>query len=329
MLDVMLVGTGGMTPLPRRFLSSALLRFKGTLILIDCGEGTQVSMRMSPRPIQTGHADRSRTGELTPYSLPSLKMAGWGFKEISSIFLTHLHGDHVVGLPGLLLSVGNSGREEPLTVHGPGDLLRLADAVETIAPHLPFPVRWRPLSGGDLITVEGMAVSTLRVRHGVPCLAYAFQVPRGRRFDPERAQGLGLPVQMWGRLQSGESVKWEGRQVEPDEVLGEERRGLKLSYVTDTRPTPELPGFVAESDLLICEGMYGSTDDLPKAMENGHMLFSEAAQIAREGRVRELWLTHYSPSLSEPEEWLGEASRIFPNVRAGHDRMSATLRFRE
>jgi ribonuclease Z len=301
MLDVMLVGTGGMTPLPRRFLSSALLRLQGRLILVDCGEGTQVSM----------------------------KMAGWGFKEISSIFLTHLHGDHVVGLPGLLLSVGNSGREEPLTVYGPGNLLRLADAVETIAPRLPFPLRWIPLSGGDRVALEGMEVSTLRVQHGVPCLAYSFRVPRDRRFVPERAQELGLPVQMWGRLQSGEAVKWEGRRVEPEEVLGEERRGLKLSYVTDTRPTPELPAFVAESDLLICEGMYGSPDDLPKAIENGHMLFSEAAEIAWEGRVRELWLTHYSPSVSEPEEWLEEASRIFPSVRAGYDRMSATLRFRE
>jgi ribonuclease Z len=301
MLDVLLVGTGGMTPLPRRFLSSALLRFQGRLLLVDCGEGTQIS----------------------------LKMAGWGFKELSAVFLTHLHGDHVVGLPGLLLTVGNSGREEPLTVHGPGNLLRLADAVEAIAPHLPFPLRWRPLSGGDRIAVEGMTVTTLRVRHGVPCLAYSFHVPRGRPFLPERARELALPVQLWGRLQSGETVEWEGRRVTPEEVLGEERRGIKLSYATDTRPTPELPSFVAASDLLICEGMYGSAEDLPKAMENGHMLFAEAAETAREGLVRELWLTHYSPSLSEPEEWLGEASRIFPNVRAGHDRMSATLRFRE
>jgi ribonuclease Z len=299
MLDVMLVGTGGMTPLPRRFLSSALLRFQGRLVLVDCGEGTQISLRM----------------------------AGWGFKELSAIFLTHLHGDHVAGLPGLLLTTGNSGREEPLTVYGPGDLLGLADAVQTIAPYLPFQLRWLPLSGGDRVEMGGISVSTLSVQHGLPCLAYSFEVPRARPFLPERAQELGLPVQLWSRLQSGEGVEWEGLRIEPEEVLGEARRGLKLSYVTDTRPTPELPAFVAESDLLICEGMYGSPDDLPKAMENGHMLFSEAAGIAREGWVRELWLTHYSPSLSTPEEWLDEASRIFPNVRPGYDRMAGTLRF--
>lgn len=299
MLDVMLLGTGGMTPLPRRYLASALLRFRGRLVLIDCGEGTQIS----------------------------LKVASWGFKEISSIFITHLHADHVAGLPGLLLTVGNSGRTERMAIYGPGDLFRLAGAVETIAPHLPYQLEWRPLSGEGQVELEGMSVSTLPVEHGMPCLAYSFHVPRAPRFLPERARGLGLPVQLWSRLQGGETVEWEGRRIRPTEVLGEERSGLKLSYVTDTRPVAELPGFVSGSDLLICEGMYGSPEELPKAQGNGHMLFSEAARIAREGCVRELWLTHYSPSLTDPEEWLEEARRIFPNVRAGHDRMVASLRF--
>ncbi len=111
--------------------------------------------------------------------------------------------------------------------------------------------------------------------------------------------------------------------------MGNERRGIKLSYVTDTRPVPDLPGFVDGSDLLICEGMYGSAEEMAKAEEKGHMVFSEAAEIARAGRVTELWLTHYSPSLTDPEEWLGEATRIFPNTHAGYDRMTATLSFPE
>ncbi len=299
MLDVCLLGTGGMTPLPHRFLASALLRFQGKLMLIDCGEGTQMS----------------------------LKLLGWGFKEISTILLTHLHADHLTGLPGMLLTIGNSGRRDALLLYGPRDLWRVVEGVRAFAPQLPFPLEWQELVGGEQIELGGMEVSCLAVDHGVPCLAYSLHVPRGRRFDPERATRLGIPMPLWGRLQAGETVEWQGRRVEPREVLGEERRGIRLSYVTDTRPTPQLPSFVEGADLLICEGMYGSPEDLDKAEGNKHMLFSEAAEIARRGRVRELWLTHYSPSLTDPGEWMEEATRIFPNTRLGYDRMAATLRY--
>ncbi len=299
MLDVALPGTGGMTPLPRRWLASLLVRFQGKLLLIDCGEGTQIT----------------------------LKQLGWGFKEISAILLTHLHADHVAGLPGMLLTIGNSGRRDPLLLYGPPDLWRVVGGVRAFAPQLPFPLEWQELVGGEKVELQGMEIRSLAVDHGVPCLAYSLYVPRAPRFDPQKASALGLPTPLWSRLQAGETVEWRGRRVLPEQVLGEERRGIKLSYVTDTRPTPELPAFVEGSDLLICEGMYGSPEDLPKAVGNQHMLFSEAAEIAREGRVRELWLTHYSPSLSDPEEWLGEATRLFPNTRAGYDRMTGTLRF--
>ncbi|MGI5836529.1 MAG: ribonuclease Z [Chloroflexota bacterium] len=301
MLDVALLGTGGMTPLPKRWLSSLLVRLRGNLLLVDCGEGTQIS----------------------------LKKLGWGFKEISTILLTHLHADHVAGLPGLLLTIGNSGRTDWLVVYGPRELSRVIDGVRAIAPYLPFPLDWRELSGGEQIDLGGLEASTLAVDHGVACLAYSLYLPRGRRFNPERAAQLGIPVQLWSRLQAGEEVELEGRTIQPDEVLGEERRGIKLSYVTDTRPTDDLPDFVRGSDLLICEGMYGSPEDLPKALGNKHMLFSEAAEIARAGNVRELWLTHFSPSLTDPNQWIDEATRIFPNTRIGYDRMTTTLSFPE
>jgi ribonuclease Z len=299
MLDVCLLGTGGMTPLPKRWLSSLLVRFQGHLLLIDSGEGTQIS----------------------------LKIAGWGFKEIGNILLTHLHADHVAGLPGLLLTIGNSGRRDWVVLYGPTGLERVVEGVRAIAPQLPFPLEWRELAGGERLDLGGLEVSTLAVDHAVPCLAYSLLLPRGRRFNPELAAQVGVPVRLWSTLQAGEPVEWNGKRVEPDQVLGEKRRGLRLSYVTDTRPTPSLPALIEGSDLLICEGMYGSPEDLPKALGNRHMLFSEAAQIARDGHVRELWLTHYSPSLSDPEFWLSEATRIFPNTRAGHDRSTATLRF--
>jgi ribonuclease Z len=299
LLDVCLLGTGGMTPLPRRWLASLLIRFQGRLLLIDCGEGTQIT----------------------------LKSAGWGFKDISTIFITHLHADHVAGLPGMLLAMANAGKRDWLVMYGPRELSRIVDGVRAFAPHLPFPLEWRELDGGEEMDLGGMQASTLPLEHGVPCLAYSFYVPRGRRFNPERAAELGIPVRLWSQLQAGERVEWNGRTVEPKEVLGEERRGIKLSYVTDTRPVPALPDFVDGSDLLVCEGMYGSTEEMEKAEEKGHMVFSEAARIARAGRVRALWLTHYSPSLVDPEAWLGEATQIFPNTRAGYDRMTATLSF--
>ncbi len=301
MLDVALLGTGGMTPLPKRWLASLLVRFQGRLLLVDCGEGTQIT----------------------------LKLLGWGFKEISTILLTHLHADHVAGLPGLLLTIGNSGRRDSLLLCGPPDLWRVVEGVRAIAPQLPFELEWRELKSREQVDLAGMEVSCLAVDHGIPCLAYSLYVPRGRRFNPERARELEIPVQLWGRLQAGEIVEWNGRRADPDEVMGGERPGIKLCYVTDTRPTTELPSFVQGADLLICEGMYGSPEDQPKAWGNKHMLFSESAEIARQGHVRELWLTHYSPSLADPQEWLSQATAIFPNTRAGYDRMTASLRFRE
>lgn len=325
MLDVRLIGTGGMTPLPRRFLASAIVRYKGVSVLIDCGEGTQISLKMPGEPALPL---RSRTGEAS-HCVNNLKMLGWGFKEISTILITHLHADHIAGLPGMLLNIGNSGRREPLLLYGPEELWRVVEGVRAIAPHLPYQLEWRELSSGDRVDLGGMEVSCLLVEHSLPCLAYCLTVPRSRRFNPERASELGIPVALWGRLQAGETVEFDGVRISPEAVLGPERRGIKLCYATDTRPTPGLPDFVRGADLLICEGMYGSPEDLPKAEGNGHMLFSEAAEIARAGEVRELWLTHYSPSLSDPEEWLPEATRIFPNTRAGYDRMTGSLSFRE
>ena len=229
----------------------------------------------------------------------------------------------------MLLSMGNAGKRDWLLMYGPRELSRVVEGVRAIAPYLPFPIEWRELDGGEEIDLDGLEVSTLPLEHGVPCLAYSLYVHRNRRFNPERAAALGIPVQLWSRLQAGERVEWDGRTLEPEEVLGDERRGIKLSYVTDTRPVPDLPGFVEGSDLLICEGMYGSIEELAKAEEKGHMVFSEAAEIARAGLVKELWLTHYSPSLTDPAEWLGEATKVFPNTRAGFDRMTTTLSFRE
>jgi ribonuclease Z len=299
MLDVYLLGEGGTMPLPGRWLSSLLVRYEGRLLLLDCGEGTQIPLRA----------------------------AGWGLRAIDTILITHFHGDHVGGLPGLLLTLGNAERREPLTIFGPRSLGAVVAGLRVIAPHLPYDVECRELGGGERFALGPLQVACLAVEHSLPCLSYTFERPRQRRFEPERARALGLPPPLWGRLQRGESVTWEGRTVLPDAVLGAARAGVKLAFVTDTRPTAALPGFVADATLLVCEGMYGAAEDLPKALENRHMLFAEAAEIARAGGVDALWLTHFSPSLTAPADYLPVAQAIFPNTRLGSTGLTTTLSF--
>ncbi|SRR5579884_536641 len=299
MIDVYLLGEGGTWPLPGRWLSSVLLRHGGDLLLFDCGEGTQIPLRA----------------------------AGWGLRAVGTVFFSHYHGDHVGGLPGLLLTLGNAERREPLDLYGPPGLAAVVAGLRVIAPHLPYDVRCHELSGGERLAVGELVVRTLAVEHSLPCLAYTVERPRARRFEPERARALGLPVTLWNRLQRGEVVAWNGHIVQPDAVLGPPRAGVKFAFVTDTRPTVALPGFVAGAQLLVCEGMYGAEEDLPRALENRHMLFRESAAIAREGGVEALWLTHFSPALTAPAAYLPAARAIFPNTTIGATGLTTTLTF--
>ncbi|MED0674008.1 ribonuclease Z, partial [Aneurinibacillus aneurinilyticus] len=156
---------------------------------------------------------------------------------------------------------------------------------------------------------------------------YTLEIERGRKFDPAKAAELGIPVPFWGRLQKEETITYEEKVFTPDMVLGIPRRGLKVAYCTDTRPVDGLVDFIQGADLFIGEGMYGDAESLPKAEEHRHMLFEEAAALAQKGGVKELWLTHYSPSLNEPEEYIEAARKIFPATKLGHDRMTAKLVF--
>ncbi len=296
-LDVALVGTGGMMPLPNRWLSSVLLRYQGRLILFDCGEGTQISLRA----------------------------LGWGLKDIGLILISHVHGDHITGLPGLLLTLANSGRTEDVLIVGPVGFAGLVERLLVVAPHLPFEVHYRELRGGDCFALAGLTVECGEAEHHVPCLAYRIDVPRGRRFLPEQALALGVPVTDWSRLQRGETV----RGVSAEAVLGPPRRGLSVGLMTDTRPTASLSQLVAGVDLLIGEGMYGSDDDQPRAVERQHMTFREVAELARLARAKQLVLTHFSPSVVEPEVFVGNAREVFAETIVGRDHLTLSLRFAE
>ncbi|MDP9357581.1 MAG: ribonuclease Z [Chloroflexota bacterium] len=302
MIDLLLLGTGGMLPLPDRWLSSLLIRCQGELTLFDCGEGTQI-----------------------PW-----KRFGWGFRRLGAICLSHTHADHVAGLPGLLHSLANADRSDPVHLFGPPGTARVVEGLCRIAPHLPYELTVRELDGGEIFALPGGLVGrTTPGKHALPCLAYRADLPRARRFDAQRARALGVPQDRWRDLQRGKSASWSGGSARPDDVLGPERRGVALGYVTDTRPMPTLPAFLRGVDLLVCEGTYGNPEDAVKAIQNRHMTFAEAARIARDSRVRQLWLTHFSPALTDPEAWRGEATAIFPDTTIGYSGLTGTLQFQD
>ena len=353
MLDICLLGTGGMMPMPGRFLTSLAARLNGRMMLIDCGEGTQVTM----------------------------KMQGWGFKNIDAICFTHFHADHISGLPGLLLTIGNAGRTEPLKLVGPQGLTYIVEGLRRIAPELPFPLELielgkdtpNPLRLGEFevsfcqadhmvrcyayridvkrrgkfdpkkaealglprplwgkLQKEGAVefeVSFCQADHMVRCYAYRIDVKRRGKFDPKKAEALGLPRPLWGKLQKEGAVEFEGKTYTPDMVLGAERPGIAMAYCTDSRPVDRLAHFAKGVQLFICEGMYGEEEKKPKALEHKHMLFSEAARLAKFAEAEELWLTHFSPALQEPAEFLQNATDIFPNTLLGEERKMTTLYF--
>lgn len=289
-------------PLPYRWLTALMLRYNGKSILIDCGEGTQIALREK----------------------------GWSPKPIDIICFTHYHADHISGLPGMLLTMGNAERTEPLLLIGPKGLTRVVSALRTIAPELPFEVKCLEITESEQeFSFEGFRLRAFRVNHSVVCYGYSMMIDRTGRFDRERALTQQIPMKLWSRLQKGETIEENGRTYTPDMVLGEKRKGLKVTYCTDTRPTAAIAENAVGADLLILEGMYGEPDKLVKAKENKHMTMYEAAKVARTAEVPELWLTHYSPSLTHPEQFLEETRKIFPATVAARDGRSTELNFEE
>lgn len=312
MLDVTLIGCGGTMPLPGRALSALALRCAGGVLLFDCGEGTQAAARR----------------------------AGVSLYKIDAVCLTHYHGDHIFGLPGLLQTMGSLGRTAPVRVFGPAGLRDYLDPLLFLCRGLPFPV-WgqevcadgaaqRLALGGLLPGWGAAALTAFPAEHRVPCCGYRLDLPRAGRFLPAQAQALGVPQTEWKRLQRGEAVALaDGRIVAPAQVLGPARRGLAVVLGTDTRPCAALEQAAQGADLLVCDATYAEDAQQPKAVEFGHSTWGESAALAARAGAKRLWLTHYSAAIEDPEPFLPAAQRVFPAAECGFDGKTLTLRFAE
>ena len=306
MAELCILGTVGTIPRVDRYLSSALLRHDGHIILFDCGEGTQLA----------------------------IKKAGFSFKSIDVICLSHLHADHVTGLCGLLLTMGNEGRCSPvtiITVKGGTQILRSLLCVAELAFELDVieVVEADPCKSVTELCDGRVQIFAAQAAHSVPCLAFSVYIRRDGKFDPQKARELGIPIKLWNELRRNGSIVCNGKEYVYTEVMGGERQGIKVSYITDTRPVPALSALAENSDLLICEGMFGDPEKQDRAEKSGHMTFAEAATLAKCAKCEQLVLSHFSPSMPEPEEYLSYATDIFANTVCGVDGMNFSINFKD
>lgn len=305
MIDLVLLGCGGNVPMPNRNLSSLFINYRGRKILIDCGEGTQVSMRMK----------------------------NCGFKDIDLILITHIHGDHIIGLIGLLSTMGNSGKREDVTIVGPRGIIEAMKAIRVLVEYLPYKINIiedpKETFSIENDILKDLEISTLELEHSTECLGYSLYFKRTPKFNVKKAMENNVPKELWSKLQKNDEVFYDNKTYTSDMVLGDDRKGIKISFITDTRPLFTIPDFIKDSDLFVCESMYGDDMDISKAVKNKHMTFTEAANLARLGNVKSLLLTHFSPSLENPNEFLENATRIFPNTIIGYDRLSLSLNYED
>ena len=299
-MEIIFLGTSSAVHSKDRNHPSIAIRAFGEVFLFDCGEATQKQI------LQTN---------VSPM-------------KISKIFLTHYHGDHILGLPGLLQSMSLNGREKKLTIYGPKGLNKIKDAIYSLGYcAIEYPVEFIEIDSGTIIDNEEYFIQAQRVRHNVPALAYSIEEKKKPRFLRDKAIELGVPVgPAFGRLHNGEEVEIDGRIIKPEQVLGEPRKGIKITYSGDTRPCEEMIMLARDSTILIHESTF-LKQDYTNAEEYAHSTSIDAAYVAKDSNSKELILTHISTRYSEDyaEIMLKEAQSIFENTRLANDFMEIEL----
>lgn len=292
MTEVILPGTGGMIPLSERWLSTCHISHNGMNFLIDCGEGTQIA----------------------------LEEAGIKAGRIDVILITHFHADHIMGIPGLLLSMANKGKKSPLLIIGPKQVAEVVSSLCVVTPKLPYEVRLMETEDGAKTEIGEIEIESMMLSHRMPCYGYRFTIKRKPVFSPEKAKALDIPVKFYNTLHNGEEVKLDnGRIVKPEEVIESYRTPKIITYCTDTLPIPKIADFAKDSDLFICEGMYADDEMAEKMTEKHHMLFSDAVKLAAKANVKKLLLTHFSPAMKNAFEYEGYLKEMFENGIVGYD----------
>lgn len=308
MIDITLLGTSALLPLPDRAETAAQLVCGGHSILFDCGEGTQMAARK----------------------------AGVSLMKTDIIALTHYHGDHIFGLPGLLQTMHMLGRTEPLYIIGPGDIEKELALLLALTGWLPYELKLitLPVEGLELRKLirgwpDGARLSSFPTEHRVVSQGYVFELHRAGKFQPERATALGVPVNQWRFLQRGETIQVGEQTILPEMVLGEPRKGLKVVFTGDTASCETLEKASMGADLLLCEATYGENKQAQLAADHGHMNFAQAGQLAAKAQVHRLWLMHYSQMVEDPEEYLPNAQEFFADTECGFDGKTMVLQFEQ
>ncbi|HEX7391654.1 MAG TPA: ribonuclease Z [Thermoplasmata archaeon] len=302
-MKLVFLGTGGTYPSKFRNVTSVAVQLPGEVVMFDCGEGTQRQLMFSPV----------------------------SFMKISRIFISHLHADHFLGLPGLIQSMSLNGREEPLHVHGPEGT---ADDVKSMLDlgyfKSGFEVIAEDLEAGSELDFGKYSVRCVRADHTIPSLAYALEEkPRPGKFDLRKAKKLGIPEgPLYGRLQEGRAVTVGGKRIEPEAVLGPSRPGRKIVYTGDTKPSKEIVKLSSGADVLIHDCTLDSTH-ASLASDFGHSTAAGAAGVAKRSGVGILFLVHFSPRYESGEILEKEARGIFKNSRAAEDLEEYAVRFRD
>jgi len=308
MIDITLLGTASLMPIPERALTSVFLTCGGISVLFDCGEGTQTAARKE----------------------------GVSLMKTDIIALSHYHGDHIFGLPGLFQTMFSMGRTEPLYITGPAGLHNALEPILKLTGFTAFEIR--PL----VLPREGLYLSKLLggrqtdakltpfdTEHRVPSRGYCFTLDRAGKFLPEKAKELYVPLIQWKQLQRGQSVSFDGKTVKPEQVMGEARKGLKFVFSGDTSYCASLVSAAHDADLLVCDATYALDEQAKLALDHGHMTFSEAALTAKQANAKRLWLSHYSQMIEDPKQYLDNAKSVFPHAECGEDGMKIQLRFEE